>query len=50
MIVITMNTDSNDCTVRLREPLGKLQYMRLLSCSFYNYRYDLKKDVEILFT
>ena len=35
MVVLTI-TDSNDYTVRFREPLGKSDYIRLLTCSLFN--------------
>ena len=47
MVVLTVIVDSNDCTVRFREPLGKLQYSSLLSCVFYNSRDNTKKGDEI---
>ena len=47
MVVLTVIVDSNDWTVRFREPLGKLQYSSLLSCVFYNSWYNMKKGDEI---
>ena len=47
MIVLTVIADSNDHTVRFREPLGKLNYIRLLSCPLYNSWYNLKRRGEI---
>ena len=47
MIVLTIIADSNDHTVRFREPLGKSNYIRLLSCPLYNSWYNLKRRGEI---
>ena len=47
IIVLTIIADSNDHTVRSREPLGKPNYIRLLSWPLYNSSYNLKRRGEI---
>ena len=43
MVVSTIIADSNDHTVRFKDPLGKSSYIRLMSCSHYNSWYNLKR-------
>ena len=43
MVVLTIIADSNDHKVRFREPLGKLNFIRLFSCSLSNPWYNLKR-------
>lgn len=40
--------DKNDHVINFREPLGKSQYIRLLSCSLYTLWYNLKRTGEIM--
>ena len=47
MVVLTIIADSNDHKVRFREPLGKLNFIRLFSCSLSNSWYNLKRRGEI---
>ena len=45
MVVLTIIADSNDHKVRFREPLGKLNFIRLFSCSLSNSWYNLKSNI-----
>ena len=47
MVVLTIIADSNDHKVRFREPLGKLNFIRLFSCSLSNSWHNLKRRGEI---
>ena len=40
--MVTIVAPSNDHAVHLEHPIAKLTYIRLLSCSLYNYWYNLK--------
>ena len=43
MVVLTIIADSNDHTVRFRKPLGKSNYIRLLTHSLYYSWYNLRR-------
>ena len=48
MVVLKIIADSNEHTVRSREPLCKSNYIRLLSCPPYNSLRNLKRRVTYL--
>ena len=47
MVVLTVITNSNDHTVYFKEPLEKLECIRLISCPLYNSWYNIKERGEI---
>ena len=44
MTVLTIMTNSNDHTVYFKEPIKNFQFIKLVSCSFYNSWINLKEN------
>jgi len=48
MVVLTIVTNKNGETVYFEEPIPKINYMKILSCSLYNSWYNLEKTGSIV--
>ena len=47
MTILTIITNSNGHTVYFKEPIKNFQYIKLVSCSLYNYWINLKEKGKI---
>ena len=48
MVVLTIVTKKNRETIHFQEPIPKVRFIKLISCSLYNNWYNLKREGSII--